>query len=183
MKHENAKHFQGLKIPNFQNNLKMEIKYHKQLLIPVMIIAIFIFVVSLSSLYTQRVISCGEAQTCTIPIPFLIPITASIGLFIGTLVYYLMVGRSTKKEIDINKYNKIINRLFNNEEIDILKIIAREKEISQAKIAPLTGMPRLKVFRMIEKLKEKGLIEKQEKGKIRIIKIKEDITDLFQEVD
>ena len=34
-------------------------------------------------------------------------------------------------------------------------------------------MPRLKIFRIIEKLKDKGIIKKEEKdGKLRIIKMK-----------
>ena len=161
--------------------IKMDPKSYKPILIPLMIIAIFVFIVSFASLYTQRQISCGAAQTCTIPIPFLIPITASMGLFIGTLVYYLMAGKLTKKETNISNYSKIIDKLLNKEENDILRIIAKEKKISQAKITSMTGIPRLKIFRIIEKLKEKGLIEKQEEGKIRIIKIKEDMNDLFSQ--
>ena len=161
----------------------MEIKQNKQLLITVMIIAIFIFIVSFAALYTQRQISCGAAQTCTIPIPFLIPITSSIGLFIGTLVYYLMRGKLLKKESDIGCCNLLLKKVLTKEALDILSIIAREKEISQAKISSLTGIPRLKIFRTIEKLKDKNLIEKQEKGKIRLIKLKEDTAELFRKFD
>ena len=158
----------------------MEAKLHKQLFIVVMVVAIFVFAVSLVSLYTQRVIACGEAQTCTIPIPFLIPIVASAGLFIGTLVYYLMAGRIVKKDINLGKCSNLIEKLFSQEEKAILKIFTNHKELSQAKIATLTGMPRLKVFRTVEKLKEKGLIEKQEQGKARIIKLKDNAKGLIE---
>ena len=137
-----------------------------------MIIAIFIFTVSLASLYTQRVISCGEAQTCTIPIPFLIPITASAGLFIGTLVYYLMAGRIAKKESNIEKCSELIEKLFSKEERAVLKVLTNHKQLSQARLTALTGLPRLRIFRIVGKLKEKGLVEKQEQGKARIIKLK-----------
>jgi hypothetical protein len=151
----------------------------KQLLMSVMIIAIFIFIVSFASLYTQRHISCGSTQTCTIPIPFLIPISASLGLFIGTLVYYLMVGRLKQKNTDIHKYHQIISKLLEKEERDVLKIIAKEKEISQAKVTSIVNMPRVKVFRIIKKLQEKNLVEKKEQGKKRIIKIKEELSDIL----
>jgi len=153
----------------------MEFKTHKQIMIPIMVIAVFIFIVSFASLYAERHISCGAAQTCTIPIPFLIPITASMGVFVGTLVYYLMAAKIIKKNININRSNKIIEKILSKEETEILKIVAEHSEISQAKLASLTGITRLKIFRILEKFKEKGLIEKHQNGKIRIIKIKEDI--------
>ena len=158
----------------------MEIKFHKQWLIIVMIIAVFIFIVALTSLYTQRVITCGEAQTCTIPIPFLIPIVASAGLFIGTLIYYLMAGKVLKKDVNLEKCSEVIGNLFSKEEKAVLKILTKHKQISQAKITSLAGMPRLKIFRIIEKLREKGLIEKQEEGKARIIHIREEAKWLFE---
>ena len=77
-----------------------------------------------------------------------------------------------KKDIKLTKSSNIIARLFNEEEKRILKIIAENNELTQAKITSLAEMPRLKVFRIIEKLKDKDMIEKKGKGKIRIIKIK-----------
>jgi len=149
----------------------------KQVLISVMIIAIFIFIISFASLYTQRHISCGSTQTCTIPIPFLIPISASLGLFIGTLVYYLMIGRLTRKNIDIRKYHKIINSLLEKEEKKILDIIKDKREITQAKLASLTDMSRVKIFRNIKRLQQKNLIDKEKQGKKIIIKIKKELSD------
>ncbi len=149
----------------------------KQLLISVMIIAIFLFIISFASLYTQRHISCGSTQTCTIPIPFLIPISASLGLFIGTLVYYLMVGRLTQKNTYLKKYHRIIGNLLEKEEKELLNIIKDKKEITQAKLTSITNMSRVKVFRTVKKLQQKNLIEKEEHGKKRIIKIKKELSD------
>jgi len=165
----------------FFDTNKMQFKLYKPYLIAMMVISLFIFIVSLSSLYAQRVISCGAFQTCTIPIPFLIPITASIGLFIGTFVYYLMVKQLRKKETNLGKCSKLIYNIFSEDEKNILKEIAQQKSITQAKISSITGLPRLKVFRIIEKLKKKGFIEKQEKGKARIIKIKDEIKGFLNE--
>ncbi len=163
--------------------MKPKIHEHKNLLIIIMVIAIFIFIVSLASLYTQREISCGRATTCTIPLPFLIPITASMGLLVGTFVFYLMESKIEKKDIRINESSNVISRLLSSEERNLIKILARENELTQARLTFLSKMPRLKVFRTVEKLKEKGLIEKKEKGKLRIIKMKEDIKNLAKEIN
>jgi uncharacterized membrane protein len=106
-----------------------------------------------------------------------------MGLFIGTLVYFLMAGKLIKKDTSITKHISIIEKFFTREEKEILKILAKNNNVTQAKITSQTNLPRLKVFRIIEKLKNKNLVEKQEQGKIRIIKIKEDIRNLIKHLN
>jgi len=157
-------------------------KSKKTLLIIIMIIAGFVLIVSLASLYTQRVVSCGEAQTCTIPLPFLIPIIASVSLFVGSLMGYFMVSSISKRNESFQKCSGFVEKLFNKEEYEILKLVAKNGEVSQAKIVQTTGFPRLRVFRIIEKLKERGLLQKEEKdGKLRIIRINDNIKGLFKD--
>ena len=156
----------------------------KFFLIVIMIIAAFVLIVSLASLYTQRVVSCGLTETCTIPLPFLIPIIASVSLFVGSLIGYLMVGKLYRKEKDITEYSKLIKKVFTKEECVILKLIDENKSISQARIVQSTKYPRLKVFRIIEKLKEKGIIEKKEKnGKTWMINLNKEFCGLFENCD
>jgi len=157
-------------------------KNRKTLLIVIMIVAGFVLIVSLASLYTQRVVSCGEAQTCTIPLPFLIPIMASVSLLVGSLIGYLMIGRLYRKDESFQKCSGFVEKLFNKEEYEILKLVEKNNEISQAKIVQTTGFPRLRVFRAIKKLKEKGIIQKEEKdGKLRVIRINDDLKGLFKD--
>jgi len=155
-------------------------KISRKVLIVMMIIAFFVLAVSLASLYTQRVVSCGAAQICTLPLPFLIPIIASVSLLIGSLMSYLMIEKLSKKDNDFKKSSEFIKKLFDKDEYEILKMVAKNDEISQAKIVRGTGLPRLKVFRIVEKLKDKGIIVKEERGgKLRIIKMDNDLRELF----
>jgi len=155
-------------------------KASRKLLIIAMVIGFFVLIVSLASLYTQRVVSCGMAQSCTIPLPFLIPIIASVSLFVGSLMGYLMVEKLSKKDDNFKKSSEFIEKLFDKDEYKILKLIASNDEISQAKLVQETGLPRLKVFRIIEKLKYKRIISKEEKdGKLRIIKMSDELRELF----
>lgn len=155
-------------------------KTSRKLLILSMVVAGFILIVSLASLYAERVVSCGEAQTCTLPLPYLIPIIASVSLFVGSLISYFMIERISKKDSNFKKSSEFIKKLFDKEEYLVLKIIAKYDEISQAKIVQETGLPRLKIFRIIEKLRYKRIIDKEEKdGKLRIIKMNEDFKKLF----
>jgi len=157
-------------------------KKSKPLLIIAMILASFVLIVSLASLYTERVVSCGMAQTCTIPLPFLIPIIASVSLFVGSLMGYLAVGKIHKTKDNFKKSAEVIKKLLNEDEWKILTIISKKNEISQAKIVQSSGLSRLKVFRIIEKLREREVLEKHEKdGKLRIIKIDEELRELFNQ--
>ena len=149
----------------------MEKSRTKYLMISMMIIAIFVLVVSIASLYTEKMITCGRAQACLIPISFLIPIVGSIGLFIGTLVYYLMSGKIERKTINLEDCSKIVEKLLSDEERKVLKILASYDKISQARIAKMIGLSRLKVFRIVERLKEKGILEKENEGKARIVRL------------
>jgi uncharacterized membrane protein len=156
-------------------------KRWKKLLVVAMIIAIFVLIISLSVLYTERVVSCGMAQTCTIPLPFLIPIIASVSLFVGSLMGYLMVEKLSKKEEGFKISAELIEKLLNPDEYKVLKLLSKNKEISQAKIVKETGLPRLKIFRIIEKLRQRGVLSKEQKnGKLRIIKLSEDLRELFK---
>ena len=161
--------------------LKIFDNKHKQILIILMAIAFFVLLVSLAALYTERVVACGTAQTCTIPLPFLIPIIASVSLFVGALVNYLMTGQISKKDKDIKTASLLLEKILNKEEYAILKILSTKKQISQSKIVMLTELPRLKVFRIIEGLKRKGVLEKEIKeGKLRMIKINPEFEGLFR---
>jgi DNA-binding MarR family transcriptional regulator len=156
-------------------------KNRKFLLMIAMIIGAFVLIVSLASLYTQDVISCGRESSCAIPLPFLIPIIASVSLLVGSFIGYLMVGKLSRKEHDLKGYAEMMRRIFSDEEYKILNAVAGSKEISQAGLAQKTGLSRLKVFRTLEKLKEKGLIEKEEKdGKMRMIRMNENYRELFR---
>ncbi len=163
--------------------MRIKISEHKNMLLVIMIIAVFIFIVSLASLYTQREISCGRATTCTIPLPFLIPITASMGLFVGTFVFYFMESKIEKQDVKISESSDVISRLLSADERKLINILAENNELTQSKLTSLSKMPRLKVFRTIEKLKQKDLIEKKEKGKLRIIKLKDDFKNLAKEMN
>ncbi len=157
-----------------------EKKNKKAVLIIAMVLASFVLIVSLASLYTERVVSCGIADTCTIPLPFLIPIIASVSLFVGSLTGYYMIGRLSKKDVNLKESTELIKHLLTKEEFEILNLIVEKKEISQARIVQKTNIPRLKVFRIIEKLKDKGIIEKEETdGKMRKIKIKPEFESIL----
>ena len=144
----------------------------RKILIVIILLTGFIFGVSFSTLYAQTHISEGTACSCTLPIPILIPTLSSLGVFIGSVVYYMM---SPKTEKDKEKYRndmKMLLGVLPNDEGEIVKMLMDNNgEITQSKLSSKFG--RVKTFRTIERLRMRGVIEKEPYGKTNIIKLNE----------
>ena len=147
----------------------------KKIISGILILSIFVLIVSVSSLYVQTEISSGNACGCVIPIPIFIPFIASIGLFIGTMVYYILSPRFNKEKIE----KKTLARFLEGDERKVFYEILNEKEVNQAKIVKQTNLSKVKVSRIIKKLEGRGIVEKSTVGKINIIKLPEDIKKII----
>jgi hypothetical protein len=143
---------------------------NKKIVISIMLITGFIFAVSFATLYTQTHISEGTACSCTLPIPVLIPTFSSLGVFIGSLVYYLMFARikETEKRSTEDAVN-LLDMLQSDEREIIRKIVENKGEISQSKLSGIFG--KVKTFRVLEGLRKRGIIEKESYGKTNMIKL------------
>jgi uncharacterized membrane protein len=141
-----------------------------------MILAGFIFAVSFSTLYAQIHIIEGTACSCTLPIPLLIPTFSSLGIFVGSIVYYLLFPKieEGKGKEDLSLF---LDFLEPDEKSILQKIIENKGKITQSKLSSQFG--KVKVFRILEKLKERGIIEKEAYGKTNTIKISEKFSKLL----
>ncbi|MCD6367823.1 MAG: MarR family transcriptional regulator [Candidatus Aenigmarchaeota archaeon] len=150
----------------------MEDMKRKEIIIGVLIISVFVFVVSLSSLYIQTEISSGNICGCAIPIPLFIPFIASVGLFIGSLIYSLFSPRFKRPKIDKDIF---LNFLVDDER-KVFDIILSEKVVTQSEIVKRSGLSKVKVFRILRRFEDKGLIEKERDRKTNLIRLSEDIS-------
>jgi uncharacterized membrane protein len=141
-----------------------------------MILAGFIFAVSFSTLYAQTHIIEGTACSCTLPIPLLIPTFSSLGIFVGSIVYYLLFPKieEDKGKEDLNLF---LDFLEPDEKSVLQKIIENKGKITQSKLSSQFG--KVKVFRILESLRKRGIIEKEAYGKTNTIKISEKFSKLL----
>lgn len=152
-------------------------EYAKKIILGMMSISLFVLIVGISSFYVQIQIETGNVCGCLIPIPVFIPFLASVGLFIGTLVYYFFTPRLEGKKIDKN----VILRVFDSDEKDIINFLLENKgKTTQSKIAKGTSLSKVKVFRIIERLIKKGVVLKSPLGKTNLITLNESLLDLFK---
>ncbi len=150
----------------------MPIDQKKALLIITIIISGFILIVASTSIYVQSIIINGNVCGCFVPIPLLIPFFASLGLLIGSVSYYIFSIKSEKPKFEI------IMRFLDAEEKKVMEEIIKGKN-TQAKVTKSTGLSRVKVHRIINRLIQKGLIVKEKEGKVVRIKLSKEIENKF----
>ncbi len=150
----------------------------KKIIIAIILITAFVFGVSFSTLYAQTNILGGTAYTCTLPIPLLIPTLSSLGVFVGSLVYYLMFSRMERVDKKIIKDANILLDILPPEEKEIIKKIVENKgSITQSKLSSIYG--KVKTFRILESLKRRRIIEKESYGKTNKIKLNEKYKEIL----
>jgi len=144
----------------------------RKIVIVVMILAVFIFAVSFSTLYAQMQISAGTTCSCSMPIPLLIPVLSSIGVLIGSAVYYFMFPKvEESKEKQGHIVTAMLDMLYPDEKEIVKKLLENKGKISQSKLSSLFG--KVKTFRVLENLKKRGIIEKEPYGKTNTIILSE----------
>jgi len=151
-------------------------KIEKALIILTMLISCFVFLVSFATLYAQTHIIEGTACSCTLPIPLLIPMFASFGLFIGLATFYLLSPWFIKKQ---NKNIELLLELLDPDEKEVIKeLLENEGKVLQARLSRKMG--KVKCFRILERLKQRGIIEKEKERKTNVIKLNEKFRSLIK---
>ncbi len=148
----------------------------KKLIILGLILSVFVFAVSFATLYAQTHIIEDTVCSCTLPIPVLIPTFSSLGIFVGLIVYYILFPRAEERQSEA--FEKILDILEPNEREVIRLLISNKGEISQAKLSSRFG--KVKAFRILERLKKRGVIEKEKCGKTNKIKLSKEFSILLK---
>lgn len=138
------------------------------------ILSAFVFSVSFATLYAQTHIIEGTACSCTLPIPLLIPTFSSFGLLVGLISFYLLNPKEQPKKEKSSNWIKLLDK---DEAMIIEILIKNDGKISQAAISRKMG--KVKAFRLLERLKRRGIIEKEKNRKTNEIKLTEEFKFLL----
>ncbi len=91
-------------------------------------------------------------------------------------------GQTSKKEQEGMSDKNIILKLLNSNERKVLEsLIKNEGTVLQSEISRAEGMNKLKTHRAVKRLKQKGIIKKEDYGKTNRIILTEDIKDVVLE--
>lgn len=152
----------------------------KKIVLGVSVLAIFVFIVSAVSLYIQNLVAQNLLCACIIPVYMIIPLLSSVGIFIGTFVYYLVSERAERTEQDLKQnIEKTLVFLQRGEREILKKVIEGGGKATQASLTRDTDLSKVQVFRTLERLRSRGVIEKESHGKTNIIRLSENLQGLF----
>jgi len=145
---------------------------HKRVFLVLGIITGFVFVVAFSTLYVSDAIKNNNACGCVIPIPYMILILSSLGIFVGSAAYYFTVSKYVKEGKTRNEnINYTLNFLEPKERKLVNELIKSKSGLKQSELEKLTGFHKVKVHRILHKLEASGIIKKETKGKINKISL------------
>jgi len=144
------------------------------------IITGFVFIVAFSSLYVSDAIKNNNACGCVIPIPFMILILSSLGIFIGSFSYYFIASKYLKERKERTKdINLTLKFLEKDERLIVENLIKNKEGLKQSDLERLTGIHRVQIHRLVKKLLNKGIVKKEVDGKINKITLNENLLEIF----
>ncbi|HDD46552.1 MAG TPA: MarR family transcriptional regulator [Candidatus Aenigmarchaeota archaeon] len=153
---------------------------YKKMIVCMLIISIFVFIVAISSLYVQIQIESGNTCGCAIPVWLFIPLLASLGLFIGSLLYYLLFP-FYERGIRVDK-NTIL-KFLSGDELRIFSILLDNNPIYQSEIVKKSKLSKVKVHRVLKRLERMGIIKKEKDRKLFVVRLSKDIKKLIDILD
>ena len=116
-----------------------------------------------------------------LPFYYFIPIFGFFGLVVGATIYFILSSDLERKEQIIQHKNDVILKLLGPEERKVIsKIVANNGKISQTEITYLEGYTKVKAHRIVETLVQKGIVEKEVLGKMRLLHLNKELYALLK---
>ncbi len=99
---------------------------------------------------------------------FLVSVIAMIGIVLATIKpeQKIIIRKVKEKKAEINTKD------LSNEEKQILQILVKEKTMFQAELIEKTQMNKAKITRILDRLDNKGIIERKRRGLTNIVVLK-----------
>jgi uncharacterized membrane protein len=107
-----------------------------------------------------------------------LPIIISISLIIGAGTYYLMSQKVEEKKDSLRKQSDILLKFLSEDEKKLVNLLIENNgKILQAEVTRLPGMSKVKSHRVVQKLLDKGVLEKDRLGKTNILNFSKEVKD------
>ena len=159
---------------------------NKKIIIALVVLISFLYIV----FSVGDLVSHVNADTCSVDVGtcpheeelnFLvsaIPIIVSIAIIVGAFIYYLMAEKVEVKQKGLVNNTGVLLKFLSNDEKKLVSLLMESNgKVLQAEVTRLPGMSKLKSHRVVQKLLDKEVIEKEKIGKTNIIKFTKEIKE------
>ena len=152
---------------------------NKRIVLALAIIAAFILLVFLTVFTYQVPNNSGLAPLFEFFLHYhveLMILLGVVGILVGASVFYLMSERVEQKGSEAKAVAELLLRFLGSDEKQAVKaLLLGNGKILQAEMARLPNMTRLKAHRLATKLEQRGVIDVQRAGKLKVIHLKEEL--------
>jgi uncharacterized membrane protein len=122
-----------------------------------------------------------DRQSQSMPLYYLVPIFTFFGLVIGATIYHIMSSNLEKKEKVIEHNNEVILKLLTGEERNVINTLVEQGgKVRQYELSHLPNLNKVRTHRIILKLEQKGVIEKQKLGKVNNIVLNNELYEFLK---
>lgn len=159
---------------------------NKKVLVAIVLVIAFIYaaftVASILSAAAEQSV-CAAEMLCPheAQLNFLIsvlPLITSIAVVVGAVVYSMMSGRVESTQHSLKRNTEVLLRFLSQDERKLMNALIDGKgKVLQAEITRLPGMSKVKSHRVVQKLIDKGVIEKDRIGKTNIVRFTKEIKE------
>ncbi len=131
----------------------------------------FVFIVSTTALIIQSNLPKEMCYSWNW-IPYLFVIIASLGVFVGGLVYYttMRYAEARREKDSFEAEKKALLSCLPNEEKMIIETLLDGPKF-QSEIAKETGLGKVKTHRLLKKLEARGIVHIEKIGKTNIVRL------------
>ena len=157
-------------------------KDKKLILLTITVLSLFIFI-STSLIFSFH-LNTENKLVSPLFTPFIkystqfIIILVSLSVFVGGLIFYLMLGKVQKTKDVIKTDVNILFKLLNKDERLVIERLVNSKgKILQSEISRIEGLNKLKSHRITSRLKERGIIKVEKYGKTNMVYLSKDILE------
>jgi GTP-sensing pleiotropic transcriptional regulator CodY len=153
-----------------------------QLWLIIGIVAGFLVILFFTITYLNNNILCDVDCRIQNGVSLVLISMSLFGMFVGSLTYYFISEKYEKQITKIQKDATLTLKFLGGEEKAIIKSILNHKgKTTQSEIAKDIGQSRVKIFRSLKKLEEKGIITKKPNGMTNSIELEENLRKVLIE--
>ncbi len=111
---------------------------------------------------------------------YLIPVFIAIGFILGAAAFYFFTENKKVEYVEVKPNPEAILKLLSKEERKVVsKIVEEGGKALQSEISMLDGMGKVKSHRVIDRLVDRGIIEKEQHGKTNLVKLTKELREIL----
>jgi uncharacterized membrane protein len=153
-----------------------------QLWLIIGIIAGFAAVIFFAVTYLNEKLLCDADCRVQNEVSLILILLSFFGMFVGSLTYFFISEKYERKITKISKNIKSTLRFLENSEKAIINSILNSNgKVTQSKIVDETKLSRVKIFRSLKKLEDRGIITKKPYGMTNLIELDDELKKILIE--